>query len=255
VKTHRINGLRLCDAGSGEPALVFLHGLGSDLDAWRDQVTSLSDARRCIAYDQRGHGGSAPARDGVYTIDALAEDLHALVSQLAVTRCVLVGHSMSGMVITAYAGAHPERVAGLVYADAIGDFLAFPRTMLDQQLRLDAKISADARLRRTAYEEILSAAARPATREHALASAEAMHGPAFASLRRSGAEFDARARMGNYRGPILAIETEDNRFPAVASRVLGIERKALANASHWLMMDEPEAFNTLLREWLERLGL
>ena len=78
--------LRVSDGGSGEPAVVFLHGLGSDLEAWRAQLDHLRLGRRAVAYDQRGHGGSDPARDGVYTVEALAADLGAVVRALGLRR-------------------------------------------------------------------------------------------------------------------------------------------------------------------------
>ena len=108
---------------------------GNDLDAWREQLDRLRPYRRAVAYDQRGHGGSDRPRDGVYTVEALAADLEAVADALGLKRFVLVGHSLSGAVLSAYAGAHPDLVAGPVYADAVGDFHAVPRPALEEALR------------------------------------------------------------------------------------------------------------------------
>src|SRR5512136_2632690 len=102
--------LRVSDGGSGEPAVLFVHGLGHDLDAWREPLDHLRPRRRAVAYDQRGHGGSDRPRDGVYTVEALAADLEAVADALGLKRFVLVGHSLSGTVLSIYAGAHPGRV-------------------------------------------------------------------------------------------------------------------------------------------------
>jgi pimeloyl-ACP methyl ester carboxylesterase len=242
--------LRVSDGGAGEPAVVFVHGLGSDLGAWSAQLRTLRNKRRAVAFDQRGHGSSEPPRDGVYTVDALVDDLHAVVSSLGLERFYLVGHSFSGMVITAYAAAHPAPVAGLVYVDAIGDFKAFPRAAIEQQLRIDDRISADPQLRRRTYEEMLGSAATEATRKRVLAAVDSMDGPAFAALRRSSMDFDAKARIGGYHGPMLAIETDDNAFPGTASRVIPAQRKTLPGVSHWLMMDDPDGFDALLHAFV-----
>ncbi len=246
--------LRVSDGGSGEPAVVFVHGLGSDLEAWRAQLDHLRPRRRAVAYDQRGHGGSDPARDGVYTVEALAADLDAVIRALGLRRVVLVGHSLSGTVLTAWAGAHPEAVAGLVYADAVGDFHAVPREAVEERLRQDRAI-ADAAARQRAFSEILGAAARPATRERVLAAVARLDGPAFASLRRSMMEFRVGDRLAGYRGPVLAVEAEGADFPIMASQVVPrASRETIAGVSHWLMMDDPEAFDRALDAFLGALG-
>ncbi|HYQ79957.1 MAG TPA: alpha/beta hydrolase [Anaeromyxobacteraceae bacterium] len=246
--------LRVSDGGAGEPAVVFLHGLGSDLEAWRAQLDHLRPGRRSVAYDQRGHGGSEPARDGVYTVEALAADLDAVVRALGLRRVVLVGHSFSGTVLTAWAGAHPEAVAGLVYADAVGDFHAIPRAAIEEEVRNDQAIGPHPTARQAAFSEMLGAAARPATRERVLAAVARLDAPAFAALRRSMFDFRVGDRLARYRGPALAIEAQGADHPIMASKVVpGASRTTLAGVSHWLMMDDPAAFDRALDAFLAAL--
>ena len=56
----------------------------------------------------------------------MAGDVAAVVDTLKLDRFVLVGHSMGGGVALTYAGAHPDRVAGLVLVDPIGDGKQIP---------------------------------------------------------------------------------------------------------------------------------
>ncbi len=243
--------LRVSDGGAGEPAVVFVHGLGSDLEAWRAQLDHLRPRRRAVAYDQRGHGGSDRARDGVYTIEALAADLDAVIRALGIRRAVVVGHSFSGTVVTAWAGAHPEAVAGLVYADAVGDFHAIPREALEKELRADQAIAGDAAARQRAYSEMLGPAARPETRRRVLAAAARLDGPAFASLRRDMADFRAGELLAGHRWPVLAVEVEGPDYPFRASKVVpGASRVTMAGVSHWLMMDDPGTFDRALDDFL-----
>ena len=247
--------LRVSDGGAGEPAVVLLHGLGSDLEAWRAQLDHLRPRRRAVAYDQRGHGGSEPARDGVYSVEALAADLDAVIRALGLRRVVLVGHSFSGTVVTAWGGAHPEAAAGLVYADAVGDFAAIPRRDVEEQARLDQAIGPDPAGRQRAFSEMLGAAARPATRERVLDSVARLDAPAFAALRRSMFDFRVGDRLAGYRGPVLAIEAEGADHPIMASKVVPrASRATIAGVSHWLMMDDPEAFDRALDAFLAALG-
>jgi pimeloyl-ACP methyl ester carboxylesterase len=71
-----------------------------------------------IRLDLRGHGESGGA--GVKTIDDLAKDVLALLDHLGIERCVLVGHSMGGMIAQTIALAHPERVERMVLVNSIG---------------------------------------------------------------------------------------------------------------------------------------
>jgi pimeloyl-ACP methyl ester carboxylesterase len=243
--------LRVSDGGRGEPAVLFVHGLGNDLEAWRVPLEHLRPHRRAVAYDQRGHGGSDRPRDGVYTVEALAADLEAVADALGLKRFVLVGHSLSGTVLSAYAGAHPERVAGLVYVDALGDFRAVPRPAIEEALRAESSPSFGAAEVRAAFAEMLGPAARPTTRERVLASVDRMEPRAFAALRRSGFYFEIGERLVAYRGPILAIEAEGEPNPIRASAVIaGAKRVGVPGVSHWLQLDDPAAFDRALDAFL-----
>lgn len=243
--------LRVSDGGSGGPAVVFLHGLGSDLDGWREQLDRLRPHRRAVAYDQRGHGLSDRARDGVYTVEALAADLHAVVDALGLDRFFLVGHSLSGAVLSAYAGSHPERVAGLVYVDALGDFHAVPREQIDEVARKEAAPGFGAPEIRAAFAEMLGPSARPATRERVLASVSRLDPPAYAALRRSAFAFVVGDRLSACRAPVLAFEAEGGFTPILASAAIPTaERKTVAGVSHWLHLDDPAALDAALATFL-----
>jgi pimeloyl-ACP methyl ester carboxylesterase len=227
--------------------VLFVHGLGHDLDAWREPLEHLRPLRRAVAYDQRGHGGSDRPRDGVYTVEALAADLEAVADALGLTRFVLVGHSLSGTVLSIYAGAHPERVAGLVYVDAVGDFHEVPRPAIEELLRAESSPGFGAAEVRAAFAGMLGPAARPATRDAVLASVGRMDPRAYAALRRSAFSFEVGGRLSGYRGPILAIETEGEPNPIRASAVIaGAKRVGVPGVSHWLQLDDPGAFDRAL---------
>jgi len=178
----RIDGLHISDGGSGGVPVVFLHGLGSDLTAWRGQLDHLRATRRAIAFDLRGHGESEPAKDGVYTVDKLTGDLEAVVSQLGLTRFWLVGHSMSGAVLSTYAGRHPEKLAGLIYIDAVGDMTTTPSEIREYFRKHDAGLTPP-QLQET-YGEMLAPRAKPGTRKEVLATAARMDLRAFGNCAR-----------------------------------------------------------------------
>lgn len=246
--------LRVSVGGAGTTGhpVLFVHGLGADLDVWRPQLEYLRrDGVRAVAYDQRGHGSSERPRDGVYTIAALAEDLDRVVRALGLHRVVLVGHSMAGGVLAAYVAQHSDVVAGVVFVDAVGALDALPAQAIQQMVAKDATLDAEGV--RAGFEEMLGPKARPQTREKVLAAVAKLEPRAFAALRRSMAETNARAAYARYGGPAVAIEAGPTPLPFLAAAALGVRRVPIADASHWLMLDEPAATNAAIDAFLATL--
>jgi len=110
----------------GAPTLVLAHGYGMAVEGWHYQRRDLSDEFRVVAYDQRGHGRSEEAVGGDYSVTALGRDLAAVLDALvpAPSRAVVVGHSMGGMALLAFADSFPElverRLAGVVLVNTTG---------------------------------------------------------------------------------------------------------------------------------------
>jgi pimeloyl-ACP methyl ester carboxylesterase len=107
----------------GAPTLVFAHGFSLDLTTWHYQWMALSRRYRCVLFDFRSHGRSAPAVGGDLSLAAMAHDL-AAVLETAVPQngVLLVAHSMGAMAALAMAESRPDligqRVAGMVLAGA-----------------------------------------------------------------------------------------------------------------------------------------
>ncbi len=250
----RAGRLRVSDGGAGGTPVVLVHGLGLDLEVWRAQLDHLRAGRRAIAYDHRGHGASDRARDGVYTVEALAEDLEAVRGALRLGKVVLVGHSMAGAVLTTFAGAYPDAVAGLFYLDALGDAHAFPRAEVAAVVARETAPGFGAADRRAVFEPMLEGA-RPATRAQVLGSLDRIDPPAFGALRKGMLELvDAPARYAPYRGAAVAMEVGEQPWPGAASFALGLRRVAITGVSHWVQLDEPAAVNRELDAFLAGLA-
>ena len=119
-KVLTVNGLRLhyLDWGdAGAPPVVCVHGYTSSAQAFNAPARHFQDRFHLIAPDVRGHGESAWSPAGEYQYRDQVSDLAALVDQLGLGRFTLIGTSMGGIIAMAYAGAHPERLRGLVIND------------------------------------------------------------------------------------------------------------------------------------------
>ncbi|RMF57502.1 MAG: alpha/beta hydrolase [Calditrichaeota bacterium] len=101
------------DEGSGEKTLVFVHGLGSYLPAWKKNIAGLRNQFRCIALDLPGYGKSSK---GVYpfSMSYYAEVVHRFLQELNLTNVIVVGHSMGGQIAMTLALLYPDEVEKLV---------------------------------------------------------------------------------------------------------------------------------------------
>ncbi|KAA0925400.1 alpha/beta hydrolase [Rhodococcus sp. ANT_H53B] len=97
--------------------IVFSHGWTCSADYWYPQINALAGRYRVVTYDQRGHGRSDVGTRPL-SPDVLADDLSAILSATVAedNKAVMVGHSMGGMSIMAWAGNYPEQVDRLVSA-------------------------------------------------------------------------------------------------------------------------------------------
>jgi pimeloyl-ACP methyl ester carboxylesterase len=99
------------------PVLVFESGMGTDLGNWDTIIEELSKTNPVFAYDRAGIGKS----DKIYqmpTPKLVSENLKALLSSLNITPpYVLIGHSLGGVYIRAFAGFYPNDITGMVFID------------------------------------------------------------------------------------------------------------------------------------------
>ena len=245
--------LRVSDGGKGGTPVVFVHGLAGDLEIWRPQLDHLRRTRRALALDLRGHGQSEPPKDGDWTMEGLAEDIDAATRELP--RFVLVGHSMSGTALQIFAARHPDRLAGLVFVDAIGSMQRLGRAGIEELIERDKAMGTGVVEQRAAVNSLFDVNTRPATREQVLASLPHLPPEGFLALRASLFRFVAPQDLRGTGIPLFSIEAERPRPVSIffSALVPDAPRKMLPRVSHWPMLDDPPAFNAALDEFLATL--
>jgi esterase len=103
-------------AGSpGAPPMVLLHGLGDSAADWEAVIPGLARGYRVYALDLRGHGGSA--QPGRYSFELMRDDVLGFCAAVEIASCVLIGHSMGGMVAVLVAEKSPGLLTRLVLED------------------------------------------------------------------------------------------------------------------------------------------
>ncbi|MFL5536484.1 MAG: alpha/beta fold hydrolase, partial [Gemmatimonadales bacterium] len=186
-----------------------------------------------------------------YSIAGLAGDLGAVVDGLGLRRFVLVGHSLGGGVALTYAGAHADRVAGLLLLDPIGDGTQIPAQQADSFLQA---LEAD-------YDSVIQgywsqiAGSNAAVKDRLLADLRATPREVVERLFREVMRFDPRPLLAGYRGSILSVVTPHNDEPFSLHRVgNGFPHRVVTDTGHWIQLDKPEAVNQILDGFLKNVS-
>ncbi len=123
--------------GEGDKTVVFESGLGNDYSVWwaKETFQNTSSFAQSIAYSRAGY---APSEKGVEprSLEQFQTELGTLIDRKAKSdKIVLVGHSLGGMIIRAFAINNPEKIAGLVFVDPTHeDYREFTQEDEDQMV-------------------------------------------------------------------------------------------------------------------------
>ena len=113
------SGMSYVDTGVGTP-IVFLHGNPTSSFLWRNIIAEVKPAARCLAPDLIGMGRSGRAPSGSYRFVEHARYLDAWFDAIGIREeIILVGHDWGSALAFHWANRHRDRIAGLVYMEAI----------------------------------------------------------------------------------------------------------------------------------------
>ena len=259
---RKISYLEAGDANA-EPGrtLVLLHAFPLAAEMWESQLRALPPGWRVIAPDLRGFGESAPA-DPAHppSIDDYSEDVSALLDALAVERTVLAGLSMGGYAAFSFVRLQPQRVSGLVLADtraeADSETARAGRDAMLEVLSNEGPIGV--------FERMLPGLLGQTTRRTKRATVEAVRALALSQppngiadgLRRLKSRPDSRPMLAAIAIPTLVVVGEEDQIttPDVARQlhegIPGSRLAVIPKAGHLSNLEQPEAFNRALAEFL-----
>jgi pimeloyl-ACP methyl ester carboxylesterase len=232
--------------------VVLVHSLAGNSSHWSAQLAHFGSSRLAVAIDLRGHGHSDPPANRDYSFVGMSADIAAVVEALKLERFLLVGHSMGGGASLAYAGSHPERIAGLVLVDPIGDGKQISPADAEPLLTgLDENYHSTIR-------EYWSgiAGTNPAVRERLLADLDATPRDAVVGSFHETFRFDPDPWLAAYQGPILSIVTPFNDQPFSLHRLgKGFPYRMVHGTGHWIQLEKPAELNTILDEFIKSRSL
>ena len=245
-------------------ALVLLHAFPIGANLWEPQVRTIPAGWRLITPDLRGFGGSTEldSLSGASMAD-YAQDVIDLMDELGVKRAVVGGASMGGYAAFALLQAARDRVDGLILANTRAsadspEARANRRNMLalvdregpsgvarDMMPRLLGKTTKETNPEIEAFVRRLIKQQSPVAIRTAIS--RMMHRP------------DSTPLLPTITVPTLVITgEEDELIPvdesrAMAKAIPGATLVIVPRAGHLANLEQPEAFNQALHEFLAKL--
>src|SRR5262245_38419816 len=249
----RLNGIEIDYevTGSGHPVLLS-HGYSATRRMWDAQHRAFSD-HQIISWSMRGHGQTeSPADPAKYSADLTVADMESLLRHLRIDRAVIGGLSLGGYVSLAFYLAHPQMVRALVICDSGPGYRnAEAREGWNQRARERAD-----ELERRGLDALSgrSREMREAMGEHR--SAQGLAHAARGMLAQDGPRvIDGLA--GINVPTLVIVGDQDKAFLApceyMAKKIPGARLEVIAGAGHSSNLDQPDAFNRVLREFLNGL--
>ncbi|WP_157755136.1 alpha/beta fold hydrolase [Variovorax boronicumulans] len=238
--------------GAG-PSLVLLHGVGGNHASWFAQIAGLSHRWRLTTLDLRGFGNSADVEQSGR--ESFADDLVTIWHELRLEGSVLIGQSMGGGAAMAFAAEHAARLRALVVADSLVG-LELPPVARERMAVAEAATADLPQVERVLGSRVRTAMPERVALYQQLASFNSVNLRTLKGAPRR-VTLESLERSGL---PILFIAgQEDVLFPpqavrAVHERLANSSYAEIEGAGHSAHFEDPDAFNLVLSDWLERLA-
>ena len=268
------------------PPLLLIHGFPLDRTLWAMQVRGLADVARVIAPDLRGFGESgmprttspmvpSPDRNesttgegmrpaGAVTMDTYADDLRGLLDALGVKSAVVAGLSMGGYIAFAFYRKNAARVRGLILADT----KAGPDSPEGKKGRDDNIVLARAQGAGAIADKMLPKMLTPKTAAERAGIANAARAMmarqpvagVVAALEAMRDRPDSTPTLAEIKAPTLVVTgAEDALIPpkeaeAMRDAIRGARLVSIPGAAHLANLDQPDAFNAVVREFLKTVA-
>ena len=244
--------------------LLMIQGLGSDSRGWALQRLAMGRRYRCIAIDNRGVGTSTNAPHP-FSLEQMARDAVSVLDAEGVDTAHVMGASMGGAIAQIVAVRHGERVRGLVLACTACRHHAWRRELLadwaaavtdrgmsalsDEGLRW--LIGPRVHRRFGPWINLLGRVVMQGDPEHFAAQVDAI----------LALDDDVRFELRDVKAPTLVITgSQDMLTPfgdaeELAEMIPGARLRELRGAAHGLMVEQPNAYNSAVLEFLREVDV
>ena len=240
------------DAGTGEPAVVLLHGWGfGNPSHLVPQFEHLATRRRVLKLDLPGHGRSDEPPLGFGFKDCAAV-IVAELDTAGVERAIVCGHSLGGRLAVEVAAAYPSRIVGVALLDPV---ILFPEPVRKQALTgLVPALASENWLNalEAYFSRLLSPYDPPDLKSRVLTELGQVSPELAARIMQEGMATDGSDSLARVRCPLLVVSA---RAPVDIEGLRALQPEALVGSvvgsGHWLTLAVPDQVNAMLDRFLE----
>lgn len=256
-----INNMKLSYsyAGEGKIPIIFLHGFPFDKTMWKEQIDYFKNGACVIALDMRGFGKSQDQISGL-SIDVFANDLVLFMNEFEIEKAVVCGLSMGGYVALNAVKKFPERFEALILCDtqcnADSEEGRMKRFETIEQIRVDGTAKFNENFIKTVFHpdtfvnhpevvESLRKTVESNAKESIMEGLSALANRAETCTSLADIKIPTLIVCGN-QDMLTPIAQSEYMHKNIKGSVL----KTIENAGHVSNLEQPEAFNILLKEFL-----
>jgi pimeloyl-ACP methyl ester carboxylesterase len=261
--------------GDGDkPPLMLVHGGRDHCRNWDAVALALRDRYTIYVPDLRGHGDSAPAVGGMYSLPEFVLDIATLVANLNEAPLCIIGHSLGGAIALQYAGTFPEKVAMVVAIEGLGPPIIEHRPAHERMRHWIDHMHEMERRRPRRYRTLEDATRRMMEANPHLSPEMARHLTEYGTRRnddgtlswkfdnyvriRSPYEFnleDAQDIWSRIRAPVLLIKGSESWAPdpeksGRSATIPNYRSVIIEGAGHWVHHDRLERFVEAVNKFL-----
>jgi pimeloyl-ACP methyl ester carboxylesterase len=235
------------------PALLLTHGYSATCRMWAGQIEALSKRHTLVTWDMRGHGQSDyPENPAAYSEPATVADMAALLDAVGAKTAIIGGLSLGGYMSLAFHRAHRERVRALLIIDT-GP--GYRKDEAREGWNANALKTAE-RYETEGLGRLAAGSVEMRTSHHRNAEGLAKAARGMLTQRDSGV-IDSLPTIGV--PAIVVVGANDTPFLAasdyMAAKIPGARKIVIADAGHAANIDQPEAFNAAILDFLAETGL
>jgi pimeloyl-ACP methyl ester carboxylesterase len=236
------------EARGAGPSVLLTHGYSATGRMWAPQIRGLADRYRLIVWDIRGHGESdSPEDPAEYSETLSVEDMAAILDACGAERAAIGGLSLGGYLSLAFHLAHPERTTSLLLCDTGPGYRndearekwnrmaeSFARGLEDKGL---ASLGSGVEVRAAQHHSAkgLAAAARGILKQNDARVIDSLPSIRVPAIVVWGERDEAFAKPGEY----------------MAMKIPGAKKVVIPEAGHAANLDQPEAFNAAVLDFLQ----
>jgi 3-oxoadipate enol-lactonase len=249
------------DEGNAEPTLIFVHGFPFNKSFWLPQLEFLSKRYRVIAIDIAGFGNSDEKPN--QSISIFADDIILFTNQLKIESAIFCGLSFGGYILLNAVVRYPTKFTGLILCDT--------QCIADSKDAVEKRIKTIQQIKANGIEDFVETTLENVyckntfvnnnelisyTRKELLNTS---HKSICDTLLALAEREETCSSLMKISTPTLIIcGSEDTVTPLVQAEfmkggIAGAKLIIIENAGHLSNIEQPDAFNQIVQNYLDKL--